>query len=134
MRAWVQACHWNGKSRLLVPRGTFSLGEVVFQGKGNGPSAKVVEIKGTLKALADPSSFSSDYWILFQLVDGVIVIGGGILDGQGASVWKYNDCKTKVNCETMPIVSLLHMNSIAFGTILALNDLIIAITARCCRI
>ncbi|KAK4744549.1 hypothetical protein SAY87_010861 [Trapa incisa] len=103
MRAWVQTCHWNGKSRMLVPRGVFSLGEVVFQGKCNGPSAKVVEIKGTLKALDDPSSFLSDSWILFQMIHGVIIFGGGTLNGQGPTVWKYNDCQTNPNCQTLPI-------------------------------
>lgn len=106
MKAWVDTCHWNGKSRLLVPRGTFSLGEVVFQGKCAGRDAKVVEIKGTLKALTDPSFFTSDYWILFELVDGIIIIGSGILDGQGASVWKYSDCNINSDCQRMPIVSV----------------------------
>ncbi|OWM71201.1 exopolygalacturonase-like [Punica granatum] len=103
MKTWVDMCHWNGKSRMLVPRGTFQVGELVFQGKCAGPAAKVVDIKGTLKALTDPSSFTSDYCILFQLIDGLIIIGSGVIDGQGASVWQYSDCNSNSNCQRMPI-------------------------------
>ncbi|KAK4803287.1 hypothetical protein SAY86_001490 [Trapa natans] len=103
IKAWSDACHWKGKSRLLIPRGNFLLGEVVFQGKCAGRDAKVVEIQGILKALTDPSLFPQDYWILFELIDRIIIIGSGILDGQGASVWKYSDCNINSNCQRMPI-------------------------------
>lgn len=70
-------------------------------------------IKGTLVAPTD--SFFTDTWIAFRYVSGLIVKGGGTLDGQGQSAWRYNDCKTNSKCKPLPVVSL----SFALSTLLS---------------
>lgn len=90
IRAWRAACDWRGKSRLLIPRGTFLIGPTIFQGPCQGPAPKIVQIVGTLKAVSDLTDYEEDFWILFENINGLIVTGTGTVDGQGANVWKYN--------------------------------------------
>ncbi|PQM43241.1 exopolygalacturonase-like [Prunus yedoensis var. nudiflora] len=101
LKAWSDACQWNGKSGVVVPQGTFKLYPVIFSGPCNGPIAFV--IRGTLKATTDPSSFSAHSWINFRYVDELKVSGGGTLDGQGASAWHLNNCKSNPQCQALPI-------------------------------
>ena len=76
---------------------------VIFRGPCSGPIMFI--IKGVLKAPTDPNLFFTDHWIGFQYVDGLVVKGGGYLDGQGPSAWPYNDCSTNPNCKPLPTVS-----------------------------
>lgn len=112
MKAWSDACQWNGKSRVVVPQGTFKLYPVIFSGPCNGPIAFV--IRGTLKATTDQSSFSAHSWINFRYVDELRVSGGGTLDGQGASAWHLNNCKSNPQCQALPIVSPCFFSSTKF--------------------
>ena len=108
MQAWVAACHWRGKARLLIPQGDFLIGQVMFQGPCNSPTPIIVEVAGNLKAATDISEYSSPEWVTFEDINGLIVTGGGTFDGQGDSVWQYNDCGTNSNCQLLPTVSLLN--------------------------
>ncbi|TQD74039.1 hypothetical protein C1H46_040421 [Malus baccata] len=101
--AWKEACQWKGTARVLVPRGTFKLYPVIFSGPCNGPIAFL--IKGTLRATTNPSTFSAHSWINFRYIDQLTVTGGGTLEGQGASAWHLNNCKTNPQCQALPIVS-----------------------------
>lgn len=105
MQAWVAACQWNGKAKLIIPPGKYLLGQTIFQGPCKGPGPMIVQNQGNLLGVEDPSAFTSDEWILFEDIDGLIIIGGGTFDGQGASVWEYSDCDTNENCQRMPVVS-----------------------------
>lgn len=98
MKAWNAACHTRGKARLLVPQGEFLLNPVIFQGPCSTSTPIIVQIVGTLKATTDVSAYTDDAWIQFEAIDGLIVTGGGILNGQGASFWKYNDCSGSSYC------------------------------------
>lgn len=89
VQAWNAACHSGGPAKLLIPKGTFSTGEVVFQGPCNATKPLVIEIQGTVLGDPDLSLYSSMAWIMIEYVDGVILNGGGTLDGQGQAVWKY---------------------------------------------
>ncbi|GMP67816.1 hypothetical protein CsSME_00027681 [Camellia sinensis var. sinensis] len=102
-KAWNEACRWKGKSRILIPRGTYMVNSVIFRGPCQGPM--VLLINGTLMAPSDPKLFMSDHWIGFQYVDGLVIKGGGTLDGQGLSAWSYNDCFTNSQCKPLPVVS-----------------------------
>ncbi|KAL8096432.1 exopolygalacturonase-like [Apium graveolens] len=82
LRAWDDACQWNGNSVMHIPKGIFRLSTVDFIGPCRGFTA--VRIVGDLKA---SPGVSSDTWISFQYVDRLLVGGGGTVDGQGASVW-----------------------------------------------
>lgn len=104
MKAWVAACHWREKSRLLIPRGVFLIGPVVFQGPCNSPTPIVVEVAGILKAVTDISEYTSSEWVTFEDINGLVVTGGGTFDGQGDQVWKYNDCERNSACRLLPTV------------------------------
>lgn len=106
MKAWVAACHWRGKARLLIPQGIFLIGQVIFQGQCKGAPPIIVEVAGTLKAVTDISEFPSAEWVTFEDINGLLVTGGGIFDGQGDAVWKYNDCQSNSDCQLLPTVSL----------------------------
>ncbi|KAL3513112.1 hypothetical protein ACH5RR_025829 [Cinchona calisaya] len=101
LRAWRDACKWKGKSRLLIPRGTYMLNSVTFIGPCNGEMT--VLIRGTLKAPSIPPLFFTNTWIVFRYIDNLTVKGGGYLDGQGASAWRYNDCFKNARCLPLPI-------------------------------
>ncbi|KAL6962688.1 galacturonan 1,4-alpha-galacturonidase, partial [Sarracenia purpurea var. burkii] len=101
LKAWNEACEWNGKSRVWIGEGTYMLNSVVLKGPCMGEMAFV--IKGVLKAPTDPNLFFTDHWIAFQYVDGLVVKGGGSLDGQGSSAWHFNDCFTNSHCNPLPV-------------------------------
>lgn len=100
LKAWSDACRWNGKATVFIPEGTYMLKEVVFSGPCN--AWMNFKIEGLLKAPSDPYSFKTDNWINFRYVNKLTVGGGGRLDGQGSSAWKINDCKKNSNCRSLP--------------------------------
>ncbi|KAM1150920.1 hypothetical protein ACFX2B_031034 [Malus domestica] len=86
IRTWVAACRGNykGPTKVVIPKGTFLTGPVVFQGPCNSSTEPiVVEVQGYVKASTDLSQYSSPEWFSFELVDGLIVTGDGTFDGQG---------------------------------------------------
>ncbi|XP_050216086.1 exopolygalacturonase clone GBGE184-like [Mercurialis annua] len=89
IQAWKATCNWGAKARLVVPRGVFLASAIVFQGPCKNPSP-VVQILGTLKAVSDMSNYAEDFWISFENVNGLLLTGTGVIDGQGQNVWKYN--------------------------------------------
>ncbi|KAI4311140.1 hypothetical protein MLD38_036059 [Melastoma candidum] len=102
-KTWLAVCHHPGKAKMLVPTGVFLLGPVIFQGPCLSRFPIVVQIQGTMLAQSDLSLFVGQEWILFENINGLIVIGGGTLDGQGSAVWKYSDCNANSNCQQMPV-------------------------------
>ncbi|CAH9148353.1 unnamed protein product [Cuscuta epithymum] len=101
LRAWEEGCGYPGKSRVIVPKGTFKIWSTTFVGPCKGPITFV--IKGILKAPTHPSEFQSDTWLGFRYVDRLSVKGGGYLEGQGHAAWSYNDCSTNPNCSPLPV-------------------------------
>lgn len=68
----------------------------------------MVQLQGNLLASTDISEFTSPEWITFEYVNNVIFIGsGGLINGQGPSVWKNNDCSTNTDCVLPPCVSIV---------------------------
>ncbi|KAL3638304.1 hypothetical protein CASFOL_017675 [Castilleja foliolosa] len=100
VRAWRDACAYNGKSGVWIPRGVYMVGSVSFSGPCNGPIAFV--IKGILMAPTDPWRFFTDTWIGFRYVNRLTLTGGGYLDGQGRVAWPYNDCHNNPQCKPLP--------------------------------
>lgn len=119
MRAWVAACHWKGSATLLIPAGTFLIGQVAFQGPCSNPTPMIVEIRGTLKAQTDISEFPSPEWVSFESINGLVVTGGGTLDGQGGEDWQYNDCHHNSNCQLLPTVSYCNFFSCSHRNIVS---------------
>ena len=66
----------------------------------------VMQISGTIVAVSDVSMYPSPEWLTFTDIDGLVVLGGGTVDGQGEKVWKYNDCAENKNCARLSSVSI----------------------------
>ncbi|XP_058111789.1 exopolygalacturonase-like [Magnolia sinica] len=97
--AWKEACAWDGIGRVLIPKGTFLVGPVVF--KGPCKSTIAFQVAGVVKA-PGLEKFESDSWIEFQYVNGLMVTGGGTFDGQGALAWPHNQCPKMKKCKLLP--------------------------------
>lgn len=128
--AWKAACTYNGKSWFVVPDGEFLLGEIEFEGPCTNKGSPTVEIRGTVKAVKDPSKFSDKSWITFRHVEGLNISGGGTLDGQGELAWdKNSDCHA---CKMLAVVSLCTRIKNCSGIwILAPSDCYKQDTIRC---
>ncbi|KAK4575932.1 hypothetical protein RGQ29_026764 [Quercus rubra] len=97
-----KACQSEGRNLMLIPRGTYMLGPIVFKGPCKGQVE--IQIIGTLKALTNKvSTINVNHWITFQYIDRLVLRGGGKLDGQGASAWDDNTCSKNPNCRALPI-------------------------------
>ncbi|XP_059440039.1 exopolygalacturonase-like [Corylus avellana] len=101
IKAWDAACKSGGAAKVVIPSGSYVSGQVVFAGPCQS-STITLEIQGTVKATTDLSDYPSPEWFSFESVDGLIITGSGTLDGQGPSVWKYNDCKASADCSLLP--------------------------------
>lgn len=110
IRAWNKACHSPGPAKLLIPRGKFSAGEVIFQGPCTASKRITVEIQGTMIADTDLSVYTSNYWILFEHVDNLVVTGGGTIHGRGEAVWQFDAGEKIKNAPLLPVVSYFLSN------------------------
>lgn len=100
--AWKEACGTPG-GVVLVPAGnTFLVSGGDFVGPCNGKTT--FQIDGTLIASNDPKLDSLDYWISFNGIASLDVVGKGVVDGNGALAW--SRCGKSSNCGNRPTVSL----------------------------
>jgi len=106
LKAYRAACDHPGKARFLIPQGKFAVSQVIFSGPCAGPGPMVMQISGTIVAVSDVSMYPSPEWLTFTDIDGLVVLGGGTVDGQGEKVWKYNDCAENKNCARLSSVSI----------------------------
>ncbi|KAL3649129.1 hypothetical protein CASFOL_005532 [Castilleja foliolosa] len=90
IKAWATACHTVGPAKVLIPKGQFVASEVVFAGPCLASKPIVIEIQGNVMAYDDLSSYSGGAWIMVQRVDGVVITGGGTINGRGEAAWPYN--------------------------------------------
>ncbi|URE42489.1 Glycosyl hydrolases family 28 [Musa troglodytarum] len=66
----------------------------------------VMQLKGQLLASTHLEAYTQN-WIDFQYINGLVISGGGIFNGQGASAWPHNQCpKTRI-CKLLPVVNLV---------------------------
>ncbi|CAL5440008.1 unnamed protein product [Camellia sinensis] len=84
--AFIQACNAackssTGPSNLVIPPGRFMVGKTIFKGPYSS-NPVTVEIQETILANSNMSEFGGRACLLFQDVDGLTVLGGGIFDGQ----------------------------------------------------
>lgn len=105
IQAWKAACNGVGATRVLIPKGSFVTGPVVFVGPCK--AQVTVEIQGTWLANTDISLYNEPQVILFQNVDGLVITGTGVIDGQGAKHWGSSDCAKNPNCSPLPTVSIM---------------------------
>ncbi|KAL9233506.1 hypothetical protein vseg_008494 [Gypsophila vaccaria] len=85
LNAWNAACASLAPSQINVPKGSYLLKSIIFEG-GRCKSSIEFTIDGTLVANND---YSKDHWLSFHSVDG-LHIKGGVLDAKGQHLW---DCK-----------------------------------------
>ncbi|CAI9118945.1 OLC1v1020579C1 [Oldenlandia corymbosa var. corymbosa] len=108
---WKAACNFVGpRARFFVPQGIFTVGEAVFQGPCKSQFPIYFQVAGTVQAMPDPSVYSGQGWMSFSHINGLIITGGGTIDGQGPLVWQYNDCKRNGNCVHLP--ASMHFNDV----------------------
>ncbi|KAJ1395448.1 Pectin lyase fold/virulence factor [Sesbania bispinosa] len=120
LTAWGRACSSTTPTTIYVPQGRFLVGNVVFKGqcKNNGIT---MHIDGALVA---PSNYdvigNAGNWLFFYDVDGVSVIGG-VLDGQGTSLWA---CKRSAkSCPTGATnIGFTNSNNIVINGVTSLNS------------
>ncbi|KAK7349520.1 hypothetical protein VNO77_06954 [Canavalia gladiata] len=97
LKAWSDACKWNGPATVFIATGTYILRTVTFVGPCKGSIN--FQIEGVLKAPIDPNMLTSDQWIGFRYVNHLNVNGGGKLDGQGSRTRQL--CQNHPNCKTL---------------------------------
>lgn len=86
---------------MLVPEGSYAVGPLTFKGPCKGVTR--VDMRGQLLASTDLNAYTNN-WIDFQYIDGLVIYGGGIFNGQGASAWPHNECPKKWSCKLLPMV------------------------------
>lgn len=87
-KAWTAACGTAGTATIVVPKGRYLITRATFNGPCNSKTI-TLQINGTLIASTDYGAYGNGYWLLFNKVQGLTILGGA-LDGKGKGVW---DCK-----------------------------------------
>ncbi|CAN1825595.1 Exopolygalacturonase clone GBGE184 [Linum perenne] len=94
-QAWEEACHkGGGAAKLLIPEGKYLSSPVDFIGPCLGHIT--VEVRGTILASDDISTYKGKSWFQFKKIKGLVLTGGGTFDGRGATVWKNDKCNPSV--------------------------------------
>ncbi|XP_028548795.1 exopolygalacturonase-like [Dendrobium catenatum] len=100
--AWEDACAWDGlRPKVLIPKGKFLVGPLVFKGPCKGREM-VVQVKGYVLSQADLNAYKTHDWISFRYINGLLVTGKGLFDGQGAHAWPLNNCLHRRRCKPLP--------------------------------
>ena len=105
-KAWGLACRESAvPSKLLIPPGTFKVGQIILAGPCK--SQVTIEVQGKLLADSDPSNYASPEWFDIEDVNGLVLTGTGTFDGQGAKLWRFTNCDLRdtANCARGPTVS-----------------------------
>ncbi|KAJ1440081.1 Pectin lyase fold/virulence factor [Sesbania bispinosa] len=123
LKAWSDVCAMNkGPATLKVPHGkTFMLNPLKFSGPCKFSSVHF-KVEGNIVAPNSTKAWKeqdSSRWIEFSHIDGLIIDGGGQIDGQG-SVW-WNACNGTSctrptalfinNCSNLQLNGIHHLNS-----------------------
>ncbi|KAJ9707753.1 hypothetical protein PVL29_000024 [Vitis rotundifolia] len=120
-RAWNEACRWKGTGVVRIPRGTYMVHPVKFQGPCSGRT--IFLNQGVVLAPTDPALIHADNWIAFQEIDGLRVSGGGSFHGQGEKVWHLNDCHKNDNCKLLSTsLSFKHVTNGKIDHITSINS------------
>ncbi|XP_075096879.1 polygalacturonase-like [Nicotiana tabacum] len=117
MMAWRSACQSPGPAKVVIPPGTYTTGETIFQGPCTSPRPITIEIQGTLLSNTDMSLYTRAAWISIEHVDGIVITGGGTLNGQGKSSWQFAD----KSGSTPPLPSSLVFQTVRSSSIKNLN-------------
>ena len=101
-KAWKAPCA-EAWSKVLISARAYKLGLVTLFGPFKGAIEFILQ--GTLQAPSDVASFNGkDGWVVFESINGLTVLGGGVFDGKGQQAWQKNKCNEDKNCNVLPIV------------------------------
>ncbi|KAA8527425.1 hypothetical protein F0562_034860 [Nyssa sinensis] len=96
--AWNDACSYDGNSTLLVPKGTFFVSPVAFEGPCYNNQPPKIQIRGKLKAPSSLYAFATSTWIMFERLRGFNLTGEtapATLDAQGVEAWAHTGCHNR---------------------------------------
>ncbi|XP_010548800.1 PREDICTED: polygalacturonase-like [Tarenaya hassleriana] len=99
-QAFQAACQNPRPSSVVIPKGTYKLGEIDMVGPCKAPVE--VTVNGHLQANGN-ALVGREKWVVFRYINGFKLNGAGIFDGQGNAAWKSNDCHKNNNCKKLPI-------------------------------
>ncbi|KAG6637115.1 hypothetical protein I3843_11G152700 [Carya illinoinensis] len=119
LKAWEDACGASeGTPTLEIPNGmTFMLSPVAFKGPCKANSVHVL-LQGTIVAPSRDAWNGKNEWIQFAEINGLMIDGGGQIDGQGSSWWQ--DCNSNCerptalhinDCQASRLTGIKHLNS-----------------------
>ncbi|KAL6580181.1 hypothetical protein OROMI_008205 [Orobanche minor] len=102
-KVWKEAIASPTPVKITIGPGEYTLKQAHLMGPSKAPLE--LEVKGTVKAPADPNSLPNKEWewITINYISFFTLSGGGVLDGQGQQAWKQNDCNKNSNCAKLPI-------------------------------
>ncbi|KAI5578109.1 hypothetical protein POPTR_008G010700v4 [Populus trichocarpa] len=129
--AWSQACASTKPATLYVPKGIFSLSQVIFQGPCKN-NAILVSVAGSLVAPSDYGLIGgAKNWLVFEHVNGV-TLSGGTLDGQGAGLWSCK--KSGKSCPSgATSLEFSNSNNIVITGLTSLNSQMFHIVINACQ-
>ncbi|XP_024175989.1 probable polygalacturonase At3g15720 [Rosa chinensis] len=121
LKAWGDVCgSTQGIPTLIIPKGnTFLLNSVEFKGPCRAASVNF-QLSGNIVAPNNMNAWKDkDQWVQFDDVQGLIINGGGQIDGQGQVWWKVCDttnCQRPTalhisKCDGLRLSNITHINS-----------------------
>ncbi|XP_010259183.1 PREDICTED: polygalacturonase-like [Nelumbo nucifera] len=130
LAAWAAACSSTKPTTIYLPAKKYFLGPVVFRGPCNN-SRITLQMDAILVAPDYQEMASSENWIMFDVVDGLSVIGG-YLDGRGSSFWK---CKgVSNNCSAgSTSLAIYSSKNIVVQNLTSINSKLGHILVHTCR-
>ncbi|KAK3184483.1 hypothetical protein Dsin_031769 [Dipteronia sinensis] len=124
--AYKEACASTSPSKVVVPKGTYNLSPVTFEGPCKAPIE--FQIQGTLIAATEKTTEPS--WVSFNHIDKLTVSGGGVFDGLGPKAW--GTCGRNAYCKNLPIVpSKVKISGVTFKNIKGTSSTPIAVKLSC---
>ncbi|CAN8306392.1 unnamed protein product [Cochlearia groenlandica] len=103
---------------LLIPKGTYLAGPVIFAGPCK--SQVTVVVQGTV--IATTSGYATPEWFLFERVDNLILTGTGTFHGKGEQIWKEGGCGKKIQCNLPPTsLKFRNMKNVEINSITSVN-------------
>lgn len=101
LNAWRDACASPVVSTVMIPDGTYALGQITIGGPYKAPIN--FNVQGTVKSSMDTSRFKAEAgWIAFQQIDQFILSYGGVFYGQAKPV-QGRKCPISAYCNQLPI-------------------------------
>ncbi|KAL4561245.1 hypothetical protein LXL04_033408 [Taraxacum kok-saghyz] len=128
MAAWSGACSASKPATIYVPQGRYLVSGLRFSGPCKN-RAITIRIDGTIVA---PSNLgNAEYWIRFNVVQGVTILGGTI-DAQGAGLWA---CKaSRKNCPAgATSLAIFNSNDVVVSGLSSLNSQMFHIVVNGCH-